>query len=121
MKKVLNTILAGLLCFSMIFGLTACGGADKEPLKESYNKAAAVYNELATLVNENAEVIDESMIETFNQMADLLLQYKEKAENDEELTQEQVDNMIKWLDNDLTNYCKNTTEELKAALADLEK
>ena len=59
------------------------------------------------------------MIDTFKEMSDLLLQYKEKAENDEELTQEQMDKMINWLDNDLTNYCKTTKEELQAALDSL--
>lgn len=92
---------------------------DKKPLKESYNKAAAAFNELAELVNANSEYIDSSMIDTFKEMSDLLLQYKEKAENDEELTQEQMDKMINWLDNDLTNYCKTTKEELQAALDSL--
>ncbi|MCJ7835621.1 hypothetical protein MUB23_09475 [Cuneatibacter sp. NSJ-177] len=92
---------------------------DKKPLKEFYNKAAAAFNELAELVNANSEYIDSSMIDTFKEMSDLLLQYKEKAENDEELTQEQMDKMINWLDNDLTNYCKTTKEELQAALDSL--
>ena len=116
MKKVLNAFIAGILCLVMVVGLTACGGADKQPLLESYNKAVDAFNELADLVNANSEHIDDSIIDVFNQMSDLLAQYKEKAESDEELSQEQVDKMINWLDNDLTNYCKTTTEQLKTAL-----
>lgn len=119
MKKMFRVVLIGLLCLTMVAGLAACGGVDKKPLKESYNKAAAAFNELAELVNANSEYIDSSMIDTFKEMSDLLLQYKEKAENDEELTQEQMDKMINWLDNDLTNYCKTTKEELQAALDSL--
>ena len=119
MKKMFRVVLIGLLCLTMVAGLAACGGVDKKPLKESYNKAAAAFNELAELVNANSEYIDSSMIDTFKEMSDLLLQYKEKAENYEELTQEQMDKMINWLDNDLTNYCKTTKEELQAALDSL--
>lgn len=119
MKKMFRVVLIGLLCLTMVARLAACGGVDKKPLKESYNKAAAAFNELAELVNANSEYIDSSMIDTFKEMSDLLLQYKEKAENDEELTQEQMDKMINWLDNDLTNYCKTTKEELQAALDSL--
>ena len=119
MKKMFRVVLIGLLCLTMVAGLAACGGVDKKPLKESYNKAAAAFNELAELVNANSEYIDSSMIDTFKEMSDLLLQYKEKAENDEELTQEQMDKMINWLDNDLANYCKTTKEELQAALDSL--
>ena len=119
MKKMFRVVLIGLLCLTMVAGLAACGGVDKKPLKEAYDKAAAAFNELAELVNANSEYIDSSMIDTFKEMSDLLLQYKEKAENDEELTQEQMDKMINWLDNDLTNYCKTTKEELQAALDSL--
>ena len=119
MKKMFRVVLTGLLCLTMVAGLAACGGVDKKPLKESYNKAAAAFNELAELVNANSEYIDSSMIDSFKEMSDLLLQYKEKAENDEELTQEQMDKMINWLDNDLSNYCKTTKEELQAALDSL--
>ena len=119
MKKMIRVVLTGLLCLTMVAWLAACGGVDKKPLKESYNKAAAAFNELAELVNANSEYIDSSMIDSFKEMSDLLLQYKEKAENDEELTQEQMDKMINWLDNDLTNYCKTTKEELQAALDSL--
>ena len=116
MKKVLSAFVAGLLCLTMVFGLTACGGPDKQPLLDSYNTAAEAFNELADLVNANTDKIDSSMIDTFNEMSDLLDTYREKAESDEELSQEQMDKMINWLDNDLTNYCKTAKDQIQAAL-----
>ena len=76
MKKMFRVVLTGLLCLTMVAGLAACGGVDKKPLKESYNKAAAAFNELAELVNANSEYIDSSMIDSFKEMSDLLIQYK---------------------------------------------
>lgn len=116
MKKVFNAVIGVILCLSLVVGLVACGGADKQPLIDSYNRAADAFNELADLVNENSENIDDDNIAMFNEMADLLDQYKELAESDDELSQEQIDNMINWLDNDLTTYCKTTTENLKNAI-----
>lgn len=116
MKKVFNAVMGVILCLSLVVGLVACGGADKQPLLDSYNKAADAFNELADLVNANSEYVDDDMIAVFNQMSDLLSQYKEMAESDEELSQEQIDSMINWLDNDLTTYCKTTTENLKKAI-----
>lgn len=116
MKKVISTFVTGLLCLTMVFGLTACGAPDKQPLLDSYNKAADVFNELADLVNSNSEYIDDDMFDIFNQMSDLLATYKEKAESDEELSQEQMDKMINWLDHDLTDYCKTTKDQIQKAL-----
>ena len=94
MKKILSALIAGILCLTIAVGLTSCGGADKQPLLESYNNAA----------------------DAFNEMSDLLATYKEKAESDEELSQEQIDKMINWLDNDLTNYCNTAKAQIQTAL-----
>ena len=116
MKKILSALIAGILCLTIAVGLTSCGGADKQPLLESYNNAADAFNELADLVNENSEYVDDSMIDVFNEMSDLLATYKEKAESDEELSQEQIDKMINWLVNDLTNYCNTAKAQIQTAL-----
>ena len=49
MKKILSALIAGILCLTIAVGLTSCGGADKQPLLESYNNAADAFNELADL------------------------------------------------------------------------
>ncbi len=49
MKKVLSAFVAGLLCLTMVFGLYRLRRADKQPLLDSYNKAAEAFNELADL------------------------------------------------------------------------
>ena len=67
MKKLVSLLLAALLCLS----LTACGGPDKQPAIDAYNKAATAVNALIEMMNSDGDVYAD-YIDTMNQiMADL--------------------------------------------------
>ena len=92
MKKVTSLLLALIMCLSLV----ACGGPDKQPAIDAFNKASDAYDEVATIINENPDAYDQEVIDTLNEMADVLIQHKELLESDDEIEQEKLDEMIAW-------------------------
>ena len=82
MKKLLTILLATVLCLS----LAACGGSgpDKQPAIDAYNELAENYNKFVEISNEDLS----------GSIADAITQYGEQLESDDELTQEQLDEMV---------------------------
>ena len=90
MKRVIPLLLALVLSLSLV----ACGGPDKQPAVDAYNKLAQNYNTFVEQENENLDSWAEEDIEYMNQVADVITQYGEKLESDTEFTQEQIDEMV---------------------------
>lgn len=90
MKRVIALLLALVLSLSLV----ACGGPDKQPAVDAYNKLAQNYNTFVEQENENLDSWAEEDIEYMNQVADVITQYGEKLESDTEFTQEQIDEMV---------------------------
>ena len=90
MKRVIALLLALVLSLSLV----ACGGPDKQPAVDAYNKLAQNYNTFVEKENENLDSWAEEDIEYMNQVADVITQYGEKLESDTEFTQEQIDEMV---------------------------
>ena len=92
MKKITSLLLAFIMCMSLV----ACGGPDKQPAIDAFNKASDAYDEVATIINENPDAYDQEAIDTLNEMADVLIQHKELLESGDEIEQEKLDEMIAW-------------------------
>ena len=92
MKKISSLLLALIMCISLV----ACGGPDKQPAIDAFNKASDAYDEVATIINENPDAYDQEVIDTLNEMADILIQHKELLESGDEIEQEKLDEMIAW-------------------------
>ena len=90
MKRVIALLLALVLSLFLV----ACGGPDKQPAVDAYNKLAQNYNTFVEQENENLDSWAEEDIEYMNQVADVITQYGEKLESDTEFTQEQIDEMV---------------------------
>ena len=92
MKKITSLLLTLIMCMSLV----ACGGPDKQPAIDAFNKASDAYDEVATIINENPDAYDQEVIDTLNEMADVLIQHKELLESGDEIEQEKLDEMIAW-------------------------
>lgn len=92
MKKLITFLMVLVMCASLV----ACGGPDKKPAIDAFNKASAAFDELAVMINENPEVYDQEIIDAMSEMAQVLMQHKELLESDEKIEQEKLDEMIEW-------------------------
>ena len=94
MKKLIALSLA----LMMMFALAACGGPDKQPAIDAYNKLAANYNTFVAQENENLDAWAEEDIEYMNEIAAVITEYSEKLSGDTEFTQEQIDELKAHVD-----------------------
>ena len=96
MKKFTALLLTLVLCLSMV----ACGssGPDKQPEIDSYNTLAENYNAFVDIANEDLSAWGEEDIEFMNNCADVINEYGTKLDSDEELTQEEIDEMVDMFD-----------------------
>ena len=92
MKKI-TTLLLVLAMSATMFG---CGGADKQPAIDAYNKASDDFNEVADAINANPDAYAQDVFDTMNEMADVLNQHQALLESDEDIDQEKLDQMIEW-------------------------
>lgn len=94
MKKLIALLLAVLMCVSLV----ACGGPDKQPAIDSYNRVCETYNKFVDVANEDLESFSEEDIEFFNACAAYLEEQGEVLGGNAELTQEQLDEMVEMFD-----------------------
>lgn len=94
MKRMIALLLALILCLS----LTACGGPDRQPAIDAFNEVTENYNKFVEIGNAHIEEFSEEDIEVLNACANALTEYGEQLENDDELTQEQLDEMVEMFE-----------------------
>ena len=92
MKKLIALLLVMVLGISLV----ACGGPDRQPAIDAFNSAKDAFNEVAIYMNENQELFFEEEIDIMIEFSSVLEQHKAKLEGKDELTQEQLDEMIAW-------------------------
>lgn len=93
MKK----LSALVLVLIMVLSLAACGGPDKQPAIDAFNKTATAFDEVVNAINADPESYDDELIEVMQDMSELLLQYKDILSGDQELTEEDLTAIIEWL------------------------
>ena len=95
MKRMIALLLALVLCLSLI----ACdSGPDRQPAIDSYNRVSQTYNEFVELANQDLSGWTQEDIDFFNEIADFLNENCAKLESSEELTQEELDEMVEMFD-----------------------
>lgn len=92
MKKITSLLLALIMCMSLV----ACGGPDRQPAMDAFNKTSNAFNEVAAVINENPDAYDQEVIDAMVEMANVLNQHKELLESDTEIDEEQLNEMIAW-------------------------
>lgn len=92
MKKLIALALAMILCLALV----ACGGPDRQPAIDAFNKAKDAFNEVANTINADIEAYDPELVDAMIEMAGVLEEHKARLESDEEISQEQLDAMIEW-------------------------
>jgi len=93
MKKLSALVLVLVLLLS----LAACGGPDKQPAIDAFNKTATAFDEVVNAINADPESFDQELIDVMNDMSGLLLEYKAVLEGDQALTEEDLTAIIDWL------------------------
>lgn len=94
MKKLIALLLALVMCLTVV----ACGGPDRQPAIDSYNRVCENYNKFADIANEDIEAWADEDIEFFNACATYLEEQGELLGSDAELTQEELDEMVDMFD-----------------------
>lgn len=92
MRKIVSLLLVLAMCAS----LTACGGADKQPAIDAFNKTKDSFNEVAAVINENPDAYSQEAIDTMTEMANVLQQHSELLSSDEDIEEEKLNEMIEW-------------------------
>ena len=112
MKKAWSTFVTGLLCLTMVLGLTACGGPTEEQsakMEESMSKLEAIitdceteYQKLAVAMEGDAGLADvtKTMDEVKKSVDDMR---KAFDENKDSYTEEKADEVIAAMENQIKN------------------
>lgn len=120
MKKLLALILALVMSFSLV----ACGGdssadtaveetaSELQVVIDAFNSAADAFDTTANAINEDVDAYPQELIDVMNDMADALLEVKDILENEPELTQEQIDEFVKNL-NDIQAWSEEVYADLE--------
>ncbi len=90
MKKLFTLLLSLIMCLSLV----ACGGVDKQPAIDAFNNASNAFDKLANEINADIEAYPQELIAVMNEMADAMNEHKTILESDQELTEEQIAEMI---------------------------
>lgn len=88
MKKLLSFLLAAVMCLS----LAACGGPDKQPAIDAYNKAADAVNAVVEIMNNDIDTYAD-YVDSMNQIVDDLNEVADALENDK-LDQSVLDQLV---------------------------
>lgn len=90
MKKLTAFLMMVVMCFTLV----ACGGPDVQPAIDAFNSASDVFDRLADTLNANADAYPQELFDAMNAKADEMMAYKEVLESGEELTEEQIAEML---------------------------
>ena len=94
MKKTMKKLMVLIMTMMMGMSLVACGGADKQPAIDAFNKTSTSFNEVANIINENPQAYDQDLVDTMVDMAGVLNEHKQILESDDE--EEKLQEMIDW-------------------------
>lgn len=64
MKKTMKKLMVLIITMMMGMSLVACGGADKQPAIDAFNKTSTSFNEVANIINENPQAYDQDLVDT---------------------------------------------------------
>lgn len=64
MKKTMKKLMVLIMTMMMGMSLVACGGADKQPAIDAFNKTSTSFNEVANIINENPQAYDQDLVDT---------------------------------------------------------
>ena len=92
MKKLIALALALVLSLSLV----ACGGADKQPAIDAFNKASKAFDEVATVINADPDAYAEEVIDTMIEMATVMQEHKALLESTDDIPEENLNEMIAW-------------------------
>ena len=107
MKKLCTLLLALVMCFALV----ACG-VDKQPAIDAFNSANTKFTELANMVNENIGAYPQDVIDVMMEMSDALSQSKDLLESDQELTEENVAELVASF-NEIETWAVDAKAELE--------
>ena len=94
MKKM-NKLVSLMLALAMCVSLAACGGPNKQPTVDAFNKASGVFNEVSAIINQDIGAYDEEFVNEMIELANLLNEIKDKLDSND-LDQETLDNLTDW-------------------------
>ena len=94
MKKLISTLIAGVLCLSLV----ACGGVDRTAAQGAMDSAATALTDTATLLEEKLETADvfavEELANSLNAITQELTALKTELDS-EDVTQERLDEIAR--------------------------
>lgn len=94
MKKLLSMILAMVMCVSLV----ACGGGvDKQPAIDAFNSTNTEFAALAQEVNANVDAYSDEFVDLMIEMGESIASAKDLLESDQELTEENVAELVSSL------------------------
>ena len=96
MKKIMKKLMVLIMTMMMGISLVACGGADKKPAIDAFNKTSTSFNEVANIINENPQAYDQELVDTMIEMAGVLNEHKQILESDDDVEEEKLQEMIDW-------------------------
>lgn len=96
MKKTMKKLMVLIMTMMMGMSLVACGGADKLPAIDAFNKTSTSFNEVANIINENPQAYDQDLVDTMVDMAGVLNEHKQILESDDDVEEEKLQEMIDW-------------------------
>ncbi len=76
--------------------LVACGGADKQPAIDAFNKASKAFDEVTTGINADPDAYAEELIGTMVEMATVMQEHKALLESTDDIAEENLNEMIAW-------------------------
>lgn len=92
MKKLIALVLALVLSISLV----ACGGADKQPAIDAFNKASTAFDEVANAINADPDAYEQEVIDAMVEMATVMQEHKALLESSEDISEEKLAEMTAW-------------------------
>ena len=94
MKKLIALILVLVMCLTLV----ACGGPDRQPAIDAYNTMVDTYNTFVEIANADLSEWTDEDIDFFNSISEGISEFGAQLESEEELTQEELDEMVEMFD-----------------------
>ena len=117
MKKLFSTLIAMAMCVSLV----ACGGGvDKQPAIDAFNSTNPEFAALAEEMNANIDAYSDEFVDVMIEMGESIAQVKDALEGEQELTEEQVADLVKQLE-DVKGWVADVRTELENPESELYK